>query len=138
MPLSTAVFDSNVFDVGVFDALEITPALYKVVVEKMFRKVVPGQSLQMYIYIKNVETTPGRYVDYNPGEIPQVEIYMPNGSIKQAYIDMYNISTGVYGYQHTVGTNDTVGAYTARFKALNGNKVMLTPKIVMFEVITVS
>lgn len=138
MALSTAVFDSNVFDVGTFEALEITPALYKVVVEKVFRKVVPGQSLSMYIYIKNIETTPGRSLDYNPGETPQVEIYTPSGTIKQAFTNMYNISTGVYGYQHTVGVSDVVGAYTARFKALNGGKVMLSPKIVMFEVMTVS
>ena len=138
MPLSTAVFDPLVFDVGTFDALDITPYLFKVAVEPSFRRVVPGQSLTITLHIKNAETTPGRKFDYNPGEFPEVELYQPGGALEQAYTTMYNVSIGVYGYQHTVGTADPVGFYTGRFKAENGNRIMLTPKIFLFEVLLVT
>ena len=128
-------FDPLVFDPGIFDAVDVVPSLFKVLVPEQNRYVAAGQGVSVTIYIYNMASSPGVKYLFNPDTIPQVQIYRPDGTTLLAYTNMVQSTTGTYTYQHQVSVNDSKGPYTAQFKAVNGDKTMLSKGIVIFEVV---
>ena len=136
MPLSRTVFDSNVFDAGIFDATDITPLLFKVEVAPESKKVQQGESIVITITWVNRETTQGRAFLFDPGEIPQIQLYKPDATVLLAYANMYNVTTGRWSYGYNISGSADLGFYGAKFKAINGTKTVFTPIIKIFEVIS--
>lgn len=130
-----AVFDPVVFDPGIFDATDPIPTLLKVRVYPRHRMVKGGQGVTIVIYIVNVDTTPGRVFTLDPSVLPQIALYGPDGSVVQAATDMVSVSPGEYRYQRDTSVNDTSGPYSAVFTASNGDRDMVTPKMVVYSII---
>lgn len=128
-------FDPLVFDPGIFDAIDVVPSLFKVLVPEQNRYVAAGQGVSVTIYIYNMASSPGIKYLFNPDTNPQIQIYKPDGTILVTYTDMAQSTTGTYTYQHQTGVNDTKGPYSAQFKAVNGAKTMLSKTMVIFEVV---
>lgn len=128
------VFDSVVFDSSIFDALFGVPALFKVTLEREYKKITPGQAVSFSIKITDDSSTPGHKTLFNTATMPQVQIYNPDHSIKVAFTNMINSGVGVYRYDYQTLINDAKGTYTAAFKAINGDKTMLTLPVALYEV----
>lgn len=128
-------FDPNVFDQGVFDSIFAIPLLYKVYLSRESRVVSLGESVNFTIHLMQNMTTFGRRFDIIPDTSVEVELSNPDKTVNTAFADMEHLTDGKYFYVHDVGISDQVGAYSARFKAVNGDKIMLTPKMTLFEVL---
>ena len=128
-------FDPLVFDASVFDASYATPLLERVSIHPEYSRVTQGQSVPFRIHLQSVTTTFDKRYDLNTASTPQVELTNPDGTVKQAFIDMLSQGLGWYLYVHNVGVSYQKGSYTVRFKAVNGDKTLLTPKMHLFQVV---
>src|SRR5437762_14180355 len=129
---TTAAFDKGAFS-SAFFSTDVTPVFGLIRVDKEYRRVKAGSSVTVTVYLDDVETTPGRRFAFNAVNAPQIQVYNPDGTIKQAYTDMFNVELGVYEYQHVSLTGDSIGAYSASFKAVNGGETTITPSVGIFE-----
>src|SRR5262245_9776135 len=120
MALDTAVFDNNVFSVGVFDSLSVTPLIDRISVPRAAGTVEPGQGVPIFVYIVDAETTPGRSFYWNPGGAVQIQVYSHLDTNLTAFVDMINVGVGIYAYQYSVPFNANYGAYAVRITAENG------------------
>jgi hypothetical protein len=130
---TTAVLDPNVFSFA-FDIVDIIPALLKVVVEREYKKIAPGQAVETIIHLVDNMTTPGRRYPFTPIDPPTVEIYSPIDTVILAAVAMRQVGDGVFSYSHQTTTGYISGDYSAIFRCSNGDKDMVTSKHVIFTV----
>lgn len=128
------VFDPNVFDIGVFDSIFATPVLFQVYVAREMQRIAAGQSVAWTISIADTQSTPQRRYPLNV-ESAQVALYDPTDIQLFPFADMYNQGAGLYSFEYATAMISPKGAYCGIFKAINGGKGMLTPKMKLFEVI---
>lgn len=128
-------FDSNVFDSSIFDGRYTVPLLRNVKVEPEARYIVAGGNITMSIHLMNAETTYGRRYNLDPESAPQIEIMQPNGILRIPFTPMQYLSQGRYFYTLLTVSADIPGAYSARFKVINGDKVLLSRFMVIFTLI---
>ena len=128
-------FDPLVFDPSIFDAVNVIPSLFKVLVPEQNRYIAAGQGIPITIYIYNMASSPGAKYLFNPDTTPQLQIYKPDGTTLLTYTNMVQSNIGTYTYQYQTSVNDGKGPYSAQFKAVNGDKTMLSKQIVIFEVV---
>lgn len=130
---TTAVLDINVFSFG-FDIVDIIPALLKVIVEREYRHIAPGQAVETVIHLIDNMTTPGKRYPFTPANLPTIEIYSPLDVVTLAATNMPQIGDGIFTYSHQTTTAYITGAYSAIFRCTNGAKDMVTKKHVIFTV----
>lgn len=130
---TTAVFDINVFDFT-FDIVDTIPALLKVVVEREYRTVAPGQAVEVVIHLIDNMTTPGRRYPFTPAELPTIQIYDPLDISILAETNMRQVGDGIFTYTYQTTTNHIVGPYSAIFRCTNGTAMMVTKKHIIFTI----
>lgn len=131
---SPVVFDSNVFDVSIFDATMLTPVIVKLAVPKEMHVAEFGMTVMIFAYIYQYETSPGTAVPFNLTVAPTIQVYDPFDYSPVDFQPMLHADDGVYRYQYTVPYNGWAGAYSARVHAINGTVETLSKKAVVFTV----
>jgi len=113
---------------------DVTLVFDAVIVDRYFRKIAVGQAVTLLAQVKDISSSPGQRVNFDPVSIPQVAIHNPDGSIKVDFAQCNFVNTGLYNYQHQTLLSDQLGMYTACFRLLNNSKSAVTAERIVFEV----
>lgn len=133
-PPSLVTFDSNVFDVMIFDTVELTPVIAKIAVPSEMRRVPVGATVVIFVYIYQYETSPGTAIPLNLSTPPDIQVYDPYDFSPVDFQMMTHADDGVYRYQYVVSNAGWSGAYSARVRAVNGQIATISDKAVVFTV----
>lgn len=129
------VFDPIVFDVGVFDAVNVVPILLKVNIPQGCRKITPGGSFTLAVSIVQKETTPGKVYPLEPDSGVELALFDKALLEIEDFTAMFAQGDGVYRFQYQTDVNFIPGPYHIKLRAINGDKTMTTPYMKAFEVI---
>lgn len=130
---TTYAFSEDSFDLG-FLCMDIIPSVKKLIITPENKIVSLGQAVVITCVVVENSTTIGQEFNFNPDNPPDIEIYNPDGTVKQAYASMNFIQDGYYIYQHQVATNDQKGFYTGKIKCSNGSMLCETEQLGLFRV----
>jgi hypothetical protein len=131
--VTAIVFDPLVFDFA-FDVVEAVPVLFSVLVEPHSHKVAINQDVTITAIFIDATTTPGRSFRMAIPEIPRINVYNPNGSLRSYNAPMVPVATGEYRYVHASTIYDVPGPYSIAIAATNGDRHMRSNKMVAFVI----
>lgn len=135
MPSFGPAFDKTAFDVGAFDATYSIPLLVNIIVPREVRRIKPGSSMFVTIYIQGANADGSRF-SLNTATVPTIVIFKPDTYLVYTFANMYGDGdVGHYSYQYQSDPDDMLGPYTAQFTAINGDKTFISPSVRLFEMV---